>query len=61
MFKNINKETFKTVVITFLITANVAFLLGIKYQQIQTQNMQNEVQRQVQTLKAEETPVKPAQ
>ncbi len=46
-----NKEILKTVAITVLLTANVAFILGIKYNQAQTKNIQAEVNSQIERLK----------
>ena len=55
MFKN--KETIKTIVITVLVTAQIAFIGGIMYNQSNTNSMNAQVKaqvtEQVQMLKTE--------
>lgn len=48
-----NKETLKTIAITVLVTAQLAFIGGIFYNQKQNDHIKSEVQAQVQELKAE--------
>ena len=48
-----NKETIKTIVITVLVTAQVAFLAGIYYNQRQNDHVENKIQAATQELKAE--------
>lgn len=48
-----NKETIKTIVITVLVTAQVAFLAGIYYNQRQNDHIENKVNSAVSSLKAE--------
>lgn len=45
-------EIIKTVIITILITANIAFIGGMQYQKKQDNNVNNAVQQQVERLKA---------
>ena len=48
-----NKETIKTIVITVLVTAQVAFLAGIYYNQRQNEHIETKVNSAVSELKAE--------
>ena len=48
-----NKETIKTIAITILVTAQIAFIGGMVYNQKQNDFVKTEVQEQVQQLKAE--------
>ena len=53
-----HKETIKTIAITILITANVAFLAGVFYNQKQNSYIRNEVQKQVQAFLASDPSTK---
>lgn len=48
-----NKETIKTIIITVLVTAQLAFLAGIYYNQKQNDHVETKVNSAVQQLKAE--------
>ena len=48
-----NKETIKTIAITILVTAQLAFIAGIYYNQNQNDQVETKVQSAVQELKAE--------
>lgn len=48
-----NKETLKTVVITVLVTFQIAFIAGITYNQKQTEATENKINAAVTELKAE--------
>ena len=48
-----NKEALKTIVITVLVTAQVAFIAGIYYNQLQNDHIETKVNSAVQQLKAE--------
>lgn len=51
MFKN--KETIKTIAITILVTAQIAFIGGIVYNQKQTEATETKINQAVTSLKAE--------
>ena len=46
-----HKETIKTIAITILVTANLAFIGGVLYANHQNANIKHEVQSQISQLK----------
>ena len=51
--KKLNVETIKTIVITILITAIIAFVGGMKYQKSQTEQVKSEAATIVKNVKVE--------